>query len=179
MALIGGQASKRIRLRSTSIEYFISSNWRAGKRLKLKQAVEAALLSRSKFNCCSVSHTRHLGGFALSSRSVGFDLEPAGRSISQNAIARFATVEELLDFQNNALAIWVAKEAAFKALRGAGQPKTVTAIRLKLRSIRNLNGSKVFLFNFYINGYGGLSFAGFGRCEISNRTIMGFALINP
>ncbi len=179
MALIGGQASKRIRLRSTSVEYFISSNWRAGKRLELKQAVEKALLSRSKFNFCSVSHTRHLGGFALSSRSVGFDLEPAGRSISQYATARFATAEELLDFQNNALAVWVSKEAAFKALRGASQPKTVSAIRLKLRSTRTPNECTVFLFNFYINGYTGLTFAGIGRCEVSNRTIMGFALINP
>ncbi len=73
----------------------------------------------------SISHSRSLGGFALTRApkpSIGFDVEDISR-IHARAVARISKPEELTQA---AARVWVAKEAAFKALKG--KPKVITAL---------------------------------------------------
>ncbi len=168
-----------VRIHGVRVKYVVSPKWHAKRRLNLKQALNE-FLTRHQRQFVSLSHTRHLGGFACSTTPVGFDLEPAERTVSKHAAIRFATPQELKKFKGSALAVWVAKEAAFKSLRGLKQPQTVTAIGLeRIRFFKKNNGTQLFFFRFKLNNYDRLGGVGAGRCEISRRTIMGFALFNP
>lgn len=60
----------------------------------------------------SISHTNGMGGFVLSSKSLGFDIEDKSR-ITQKIIDRVSTEEELKSCPNFEL-LWPAKEAIFK-----------------------------------------------------------------
>ena len=170
---------KLVRIHGVRIEYIVSPKWCDKHRLKLKQALNE-ILPYKPHRFVSVSHTHHLGGFALSTKPLGFDLEPAKRIVSTRATKRFATPQEIIGFHNNALAVWVAKEAAFKALRGINQPRTITAVRIEQpRFIKKNNGNEIFVFRFKLNNFSPLAGYGVGRCEISHRTIMGFAVFSP
>ncbi len=180
---------KSVTICSVEIDYFISPGWKSlgrnakatsSNRLKLEQHLKFILKNRR--GCYfSLSHTRHLGGFAVAQQPVGFDLEPTTRRVSKKAVLRFASPYELAHFNNNALAVWVAKEAAFKALRTTAQPKVVSAIQID--GIRHLkkhhNSRQICLFQFNVNDSHLLPKRGYGRCEFDKRTIMGFAVISP
>lgn len=60
----------------------------------------------------SISHCPKIGGFVLSSKSLGFDIEDT-RRISQKIIDRVSTEEELKICPQFEL-LWPAKEATFK-----------------------------------------------------------------
>ena len=73
----------------------------------------------------SISHSPSIGGFAYTraqSPAIGFDIEEISR-IHAKAVARISKPGELTQAPAR---IWVAKEAAFKALRG--RPKVITAL---------------------------------------------------
>jgi hypothetical protein len=73
----------------------------------------------------SISHNPSLGGFAYTrakTPSIGFDIEEIAR-IHPKPVARISKPEELTQ---SPARLWVAKEAAFKALRG--RPKIITAL---------------------------------------------------
>jgi hypothetical protein len=73
----------------------------------------------------SISHNPSIGGFALTrqpSPSIGFDVEEISR-LHAKAVARISKPEELSQAPAR---VWVAKEAAYKALRG--RPKVITAL---------------------------------------------------
>ncbi len=75
----------------------------------------------------SISHTPLIGGFAYTlspTPHIGFDLEEIAR-IHERAVARISKPEELQQAPSVAQ-IWVAKEAAYKALRG--RPKVISAL---------------------------------------------------
>jgi hypothetical protein len=60
----------------------------------------------------SISHCKGMGGFALSTQALGFDVEDTTR-ISQQVIDRVSTEEELKACPEFEL-LWPAKEAVFK-----------------------------------------------------------------
>jgi phosphopantetheinyl transferase len=154
ISLISEQLEKllpeiRALLAAPSLEVHINDAWSANQkqsRLLLRQAVidqiekktrlsdvERETLLRLEFLpnppevSVSISHTPSLGGFALTyahSPAVGFDIEESQR-VHAKAVARVSKPEELLAAPSPAH-LWVAKEAAFKALRG--RPKVLSAL---------------------------------------------------
>lgn len=76
----------------------------------------------------SISHTASLGGFAISQRPVGFDLEAQSR-ISDRAVRRVSSDAEVAAAPSPAH-LWVAKEAAYKALRHGQQPAVISDVEM-------------------------------------------------
>lgn len=78
----------------------------------------------------SISHCRLLGGWAYSAsaRRLGFDLELAVRARPE-LVLRQATPEEFAEAPNP-VALWTAKEAAYKFLIGENQPLTAKEIQI-------------------------------------------------
>ncbi len=75
----------------------------------------------------SISHGQDLGGFVATTKGpVGFDLEITKR-VTKVAMERVASREEIQQAPS-AASLWVAKEAAFKALRWDSQPTTISQI---------------------------------------------------
>jgi phosphopantetheinyl transferase (holo-ACP synthase) len=83
----------------------------------------------------SISHSRTLGGFAFTQFDydqlcqLGFDLEETER-VSHEVSRRICATQEEYDKAPSDAALWSAKEACFKALKGENQPKTVSQIVL-------------------------------------------------
>lgn len=82
----------------------------------------------------SISHTGEVAGFALSQEPIGFDMEFEDREISDKALERIASKREL-DLFSEPIKLWVAKESAFKALRGPGQPPLIQDIEFNFSSV--------------------------------------------
>jgi len=79
----------------------------------------------------SISHCRAAGGFAFiksDTESIGFDVEDPQR-VTCEVVARIASQEEVLSAPSPAH-LWVAKEAAFKALIGVHQPTTISQVQI-------------------------------------------------
>jgi 4'-phosphopantetheinyl transferase EntD len=78
----------------------------------------------------SISHCRLMGGWAYSASAerLGFDLELVERARPE-LVLRAATQAEL-DEAPSAVALWTAKEAAFKFLIGDKQPLTPKEIQI-------------------------------------------------
>jgi 4'-phosphopantetheinyl transferase len=75
----------------------------------------------------SISHCQDFGGFVATTKGpVGFDIEIVKR-VTTAAMERMATREEVQQAPSVA-SLWVAKEAAFKALRWGSQPSTISQI---------------------------------------------------
>ncbi len=166
--------------------------------LSKAHAVTANTASNQLQTSTSISHTRTLGGFAFATtkRQVGFDLEPVTRKISEAAYSRAATSEErnmLSEFTWPArsqlqvlmakqqrqilqpIALWVIKEAAWKALRGPQQPKTISQI--KILSLTILAQKTRIHFTFNSKEIESLKPLGEGCIFIHQRTIVGIALL--
>lgn len=83
----------------------------------------------------SISHCQTLGGFAFAQfdydrlLQLGFDIEETERVSSQVARRVCQSADEF-EQAPSAASLWTAKEAAFKALKGANQPKIVAQIVL-------------------------------------------------
>jgi phosphopantetheinyl transferase (holo-ACP synthase) len=80
----------------------------------------------------SVSHSPTVGGFALlSSREgvIGFDIEDADR-VTEKVAKRIEADGEKRPEDLAPELFWAAKEAAYKSLRGPGQPAVLTDLRL-------------------------------------------------
>jgi hypothetical protein len=123
-----------------SLEIVIKPEFSAGHRREIREALIAALkpdeietrtlrmldhVPDPPNASVSISHNPSVGGFAYSlgaTPSIGFDLEEISR-IHAKAVARISKPEE---FVQAPARIWVAKEAAFKALKG--RPKVITSL---------------------------------------------------
>jgi hypothetical protein len=78
----------------------------------------------------SISHSREGGGFVLAPRgvSVGLDIERVAR-VHTHLVARISSREELVEAPSTS-SLWVAKEAGFKMLRGARQPRDLDEVEV-------------------------------------------------
>ncbi len=79
----------------------------------------------------SISHARGLGGLAWvenSNAQIGFDVEVRSR-VTRDLVKRVALQSEI-EAVSSVDRLWVAKESAFKALRGPAQPKTISKLNI-------------------------------------------------
>jgi phosphopantetheinyl transferase (holo-ACP synthase) len=80
----------------------------------------------------SISHNNHLGGFVISDCAAGFDIEDRNR-INKNIIQRVSSEDEIKKAPFS-LALWGAKEAAWKALqqttRTTFKPQLISEIEI-------------------------------------------------
>lgn len=109
----------------------------------------------------SISHCLSLGGFAVSQYKVGFDVEVNSR-ISTEILKRVSTEQELQEAPQTEY-LWVAKEAAFKALSNEVEPLVISDLicsewqsyfenqifgfRIKSKKTLDLNHNKGFIFS--------------------------------
>lgn len=172
----------KVKIKSTQVFIFTSSKWSASniaKKPELRAKLRTtAQKTADKLYCphISISHTSTYGGFAVCKYPVGFDLEVADRPISARAYKRLTSQNErklnLMPIQ-----AWVIKEAAWKALRGPHQPKTVTQI--KIISIKKKPKLQQQGFLFKACHFKMLNQPNPGLILIHNRLIMGIAIHRP
>lgn len=125
-------------LGSSSLEYFYSpefgsanSNACSDWREKLQKQIDETLFGRNIESSYSVSHSNFLGGAALidsAEGQVGFDIEQTARVLP--AVALRVSDEEQMRLAPSPAALFVAKEAAFKSLRGSRQPKVLSEVEI-------------------------------------------------
>lgn len=117
-----------------SLEIFLQKSW-GSEFTSHREQIHNELLKHTKFVDTSISHTREMGGYVgiCSSdkfkKHIGFDIEATSR-VTQAIARRVCLTQEEFDQAPSPAHLWVAKEAAFKALRGCGQPKTVSKIEI-------------------------------------------------
>ena len=107
--------------------------------------IESEILLRLEFvpqppgASVSISHTQSFGGFAYTraqAPALGFDIELTSR-IRPKAVERVSEPGELQNAPG-APHVWVAKEAAFKSMRGAKQPAILSSLKTSAwRSVAN------------------------------------------
>ncbi len=169
----------RLTVADSVVIFGTSTKWRAdsaGKKTNRKalgQAFAAHKIKNRKLKYGSISHTVHIGGWALSDHPVGFDLELAGRAVSGKAVRWFAGASEVKKVKAP-LILWVMKEAAYKAMRGPLQPKTVRQIEIV--HTRRLSQNENIQFLFRVKNGRRVVARGEGLIKRSPRTIMGIAL---
>lgn len=85
-----------------------------------------------KNHSVSISHSQTLGGFAHSPGRValGFDVELKARARA-SLVRRVSVSDQELSQAPDACSLWTAKEAAFKALAGVGQPRGLFDIEIR------------------------------------------------
>ena len=113
------------------------TNSRQAIRRKLKALTgidfsELGRLPKSERFSISISHCPTVGGFALSEEinfTLGLDLEVPER-VRRETVARVSIDAELAAAPTPAH-LWVAKEAAFKSLRGPHQPTTMSGLEIR------------------------------------------------
>jgi 4'-phosphopantetheinyl transferase len=118
-------------LQEPSLSFSVSRDWGSdcdGYREKIRAGIAALSPTDS-----SISHTQGLGGFAAilgaENRKIGFDIEVIARVTPQIA-GRVRTTADELSLAPSPAHLWVAKEAAFKALKGPQQPKLISEIHI-------------------------------------------------
>lgn len=84
----------------------------------------------------SISHTQDLGGYVFLpmtesayADAIGLDIEIISR-VTDPIVKRICKTEQEFKNAPSAAALWCAKEAAFKALRGADQPQVISEIEI-------------------------------------------------
>jgi phosphopantetheinyl transferase (holo-ACP synthase) len=119
-------ADHRARIR-TAIQQRINTHWN---EVVLPMEVQAAgdLSKLPQFNkiFVSISHGQKLGGFAISKKPVGFDLELISR-VEPVLVERVSLPDEV-KFAPSPAHLWSAKEAAYKALVHFRQPKVLSDV---------------------------------------------------
>ncbi len=113
-------------LNCPSLEFFYAAEF--VDREKLQNRIEETL--RGGDLAYSVSHSNILGGaaFAADEGQIGFDLEETARVLP--AVALRISDDQQLRAAPTPAALFVAKEAAFKALRGPRQPKVLSEVEI-------------------------------------------------
>lgn len=152
-----------------------------GSRAELERRLQtdlAALTDKSDLVApprYSISHCPLASGYAIASSphigAVGFDLEELHR-ISRPIVERVSTPEELQaapDFR----ALWVAKEAAFKALNRKGKMTVMTEARILDWKIKD----KTDYFSVFLPT--GQQIPGEGFFHISGGLILGIFWAKP
>jgi len=120
------------------IEIFVKPEWGAnvaGSGPLIKAKLQE-LAQQTKAFKSSVSHNPSLGGFALlrcqgdlSNKAIGFDTEEKLR-IKPEIARRVCESAAEYEAAPSAAALWCAKEAAFKSMRGPYQPKVLPFIEV-------------------------------------------------
>ncbi len=114
-------------LNCPSLDFFYSADFVV--REKLQEAIKEKLGSGSF--AYSVSHSKVLGGAAFAADGVGqvgFDLEQTNRV--HNEVALRVSDPDQFRKAPSAAALFVSKEAAFKALRGPRQPAILSEVEI-------------------------------------------------
>ncbi len=121
-----------------SLEIFVSTDWGSQKdnhrdliheHLKRRQQKAYPLFDSS------ISHTMLVGGFIFAEfdhqdmMQIGFDMESSER-ITPKIAQRIAKSETEWNFAPSPQSFWVAKEAAYKSLKGPQQPIVISNIEL-------------------------------------------------
>lgn len=100
------------------------------KRVKNKKVLSFKTVSKCDDFYFSISHTSDCGGYALARDPIGFDLESGKRPISPQVIKRVSNSSDRLTGLTPH-EIWVAKEAAFKAISAHAQIKTISQVNIR------------------------------------------------
>jgi phosphopantetheinyl transferase (holo-ACP synthase) len=170
------------KLTQQSVFIKTSHKWRADKNKaqhkKNRRLLQRDLnLKKQNHQSASVSHTQHIGGYALCQRGIiGFDLEPASRTVSPKAAKRIGSPQERR-LITNPLHLWVIKEASWKALKGPQQPKTISHI--KIDSFRKLRSHNIYEYSYKSSKINTLENSCFGVLVISPRTVLGISIFIP
>jgi phosphopantetheinyl transferase len=113
-----------------SLELYLKPEWGAhadGHREKIRLDLSERAYGKDDFTDTSVSHAQDLGGYAMIHHSkgetttVGFDLEVVTR-VKPEVAARVCEDPAEFAAAPSPAALWCAKEAGFKALKGPDQP---------------------------------------------------------
>ena len=124
----------------------------------------------------SISHCKNLGGYIWAPFPVGLDMEAYDRKLSKKAASRLGSPQELKDAPDD-LSLWVAKEAAYKALSLAGAPEKVIS-SIQISNWREI-ASKSYEFSFLSSHFNDLYASLRGQVFTSERTRMGIAALIP
>lgn len=139
-------------------------------REKLQSAIDEKLRGGSL--AYSVSHSKVLGGaaFAAGELQVGFDLEETSR-VSE-AVALRVSDKKQLEMAPTPAALFVSKEAAFKALRGHRQPLILSEVQILEWKIHDFS---LPLYNFTA-GLKSQQFQWFGVCFQDGENTVGISV---
>lgn len=121
------ESAKKL-LRTSELQIYVNTEW-GSQNPTHREMIREEIQKRLPANWhSSVSHTQGLGVIALAPIPIGIDVELTAR-VTPQVIARISAPEELTAAPN-ASALWCAKEACFKALRGYDQPSVVSRISI-------------------------------------------------
>lgn len=140
-------------------------------REKLQEKIDAKLLE-GKFSY-SLSHSKVLGGAAFAADGeghVGFDVEETSRVLP--AVALRISDEEQFRSAPTPAALFVAKEASFKALRGHRQPPVLSEVEILEWKTHQFSP---LLYNFTA-GLKGQQIQWFGVCFEDGENTVGISL---
>lgn len=137
----------------------------------------------------SISHTKKLGGFAISTECIGLDIESITRTLSPKAEKWLKNIKDKSNF--TPIELWVAKETAWKAIPQKWQPTSISKvsinstqiqrnsrlplIKVKSQKIKSQKNKAVKNFLFSVK-YKGIQIKGRGTLCQHSRFIMGFAI---
>ncbi|MFN7727651.1 MAG: hypothetical protein ACK5P7_00680 [Bdellovibrio sp.] len=119
-----------------TFELHLKPEWGAhveGHREKIRLDLSERAYGKDGFTDTSVSHAKGLGGYAMiyypkgEATTVGFDLEIKGR-VKPEVAARVCEDPAEFAAAPTYAALWCAKEAGFKALRGPDQPPVLSGV---------------------------------------------------
>jgi hypothetical protein len=123
-----GQLGHREKIRA-ALEHQLSTHW--AKDVAYAEFVhlkDLDLIPRFKKIHVSISHGPELGGFVISKKPVGFDLEKKDRI--HEKIVRRISLEREVEAAPSLAQLWAAKEAAFKSLREFRQPPAISELEI-------------------------------------------------
>lgn len=122
----------------TSLDVELRPNWGSqnfGYREDLHGDLKKKMAHAYPFSDSSIAHCRSVGGYAFTTYdsnhviSLGFDIEEDSR-VSKEVVSRICKDTQEVDLAPSFSSLWTAKEAAFKALKGAKQPQTISSVVL-------------------------------------------------
>lgn len=116
-------------LQHSNIEVHARSEWgsqNTGHRDLIRQMMSE--LDKSSTYKYSISHTTGMGVLVYSLDWVGVDVEVTDR-VTNQVMQRVSTLAEIQEAPTLA-ALWCAKEAAFKALKGFRQPSVISDVSI-------------------------------------------------
>jgi 4'-phosphopantetheinyl transferase len=121
------QETLREILQDSSLQFYFHDGWGSeipGHREKIHEC----RAQQKDVRDSSISHTKGLGGLVTSRLTmVGLDIEVIER-VGDHIVKRVCADPQEFDMAPSAAHLWVAKEAAFKALKGPQQPPLISQV---------------------------------------------------
>lgn len=120
------------------LELVIRSDWGSNSahyRESIHGDLKKQMAKAYPFSDSSISHCQNLGGYAFSMfdsnhvHQIGFDLEESNR-VRPEIAKRVSFNEDEFAAASSAASLWVAKESAFKCLKGPRQPHVISEIEI-------------------------------------------------